>query len=152
LRASFLILLGMFQRAWAKRHCGRAQLLSSPCWPCIGVVLGAWYMLWLVQRVFLWPAERAAAGRARADHAEVGDLSFARLRPSRRWLFVFWIGLRPDDFLSRMRPTLESARQPAAAMLVQPPESLPVAAQQVARQQVASQPEAEPSEAPARVR
>ena len=32
-------------------------------------------------------------------------------------IFIVWIGLRPDDFLSRMTPTLEAARQPAAAVV-----------------------------------
>jgi hypothetical protein len=29
-------------------------------------------------------------------------------------VFVVWIGLRPGDFLTRMGPSLESARRPAA--------------------------------------
>jgi NADH-quinone oxidoreductase subunit M len=148
----FLILLGMFQRAWVESPAGWGpQFLAIAVLAVSGVVLGAWYMLWLVQRVFFGPLkEPPAAGE---NHAEVGDLSFreiAALAPLA--LFVFWIGLRPEDFLSRMRPTLESARQPAAAMLVQPSETLPVSMQQVARQHIASQPEAESSEAPARVR
>jgi hypothetical protein len=32
-------------------------------------------------------------------------------------VFVLWIGIRPNDFLSRMHPTLEAARAPAAAAL-----------------------------------
>jgi len=32
-------------------------------------------------------------------------------------VFVVWIGIRPGDFLSRMQPTLEVARGPAATAL-----------------------------------
>ena len=52
----FLLLIGMFQRGWAE-----APAVWACQWQAIsvistfGVVLGAWYMLWLVQRVFFGP-------------------------------------------------------------------------------------------------
>ena len=77
-----------------------------------GVVLGAWYMLFLVQRVFFGPLKEA-------DHAHDGppvrDMSLREgtaLVPL--VVFVFWIGLWPEFFLERMRPTLEPLAQPAA--------------------------------------
>ena len=80
-----------------------------------GVVLGAWYMLWLVQRVFFGPLKEPHHGQAMAT-TPPGDLSLREiLALAPLAVFVFWIGLRPDDFLSRMAPTLEAARKPAAA-------------------------------------
>src|SRR5207244_828733 len=79
-----------------------------------GVVLGAWYMLWLVQRVFFGPLKEP---RTAGEH-QVHDLSLREiiaLAPLA--VFVVWIGIRPGDFLRPMQPTLELARQPAAAVL-----------------------------------
>ena len=112
----FLILLGMFQRAWADAPAAwAAQYLAIAVLALSGVVLGAWYMLWLVQRVFFGPLkEPHAAGR----HDEVGDLSIREiLALAPLAVFVVWIGLRPGDFLSRMTPTLEAARMPAAQVV-----------------------------------
>ena len=76
-----------------------------------GVILGAWYMLWLVQRVFFGPLKEPHAG----DDHPAGDLSAREiLALAPLAVFVVWIGIRPGDFLSRMQPTLEVARQAAA--------------------------------------
>src|SRR4029079_5873939 len=49
----FLILIGTFQRAWADSSAAaRPELTTMAILAVSGVVLGAWYMLWLVQRVF----------------------------------------------------------------------------------------------------
>jgi NADH-quinone oxidoreductase subunit M len=114
----FLILLGMFQRAWADSPAAQAtQYLVIAVLALTGVVLGAWYMLWLVQRVFFGPLkEPHAAGH----HEEVSDLSLREiLALAPLVVFVVWIGLRPGDFLSRMGPSLESARRPAALIVEQ---------------------------------
>ena len=52
----FMILLGMFQRAWTDAP-GRwgLRLMVIAVLAVSGVVLGAWYMLWMVQRVFFGP-------------------------------------------------------------------------------------------------
>jgi NADH-quinone oxidoreductase subunit M len=109
----FLILLGMFQRAWAEAPAAWAvQYLTIAVLAVSGVVLGAWYMLWLVQRVMFGPLKEP-----KTDHP-VSDLSLREiLALVPLAVFIFWIGLRPGDFLSRMQPTLESARQPAAVAL-----------------------------------
>jgi NADH-quinone oxidoreductase subunit M len=109
----FLILIGMFTRAWTDAP--QAFELAYKVMAVLsvfGVVLGAWYMLFLVQRVFFGPLKEA-------DHAHNGppvrDLSMregAALVPL--VVFVFWIGLWPEFFLERMRPTLEPLAQPAA--------------------------------------
>jgi NADH-quinone oxidoreductase subunit M len=112
----FLILLGMFQRAWAEAPAALAiQYVTIAVLALSGVVLGAWYMLWLVQRVFFGPLkEPHGAGHAH----EISDLSFREiLALAPLVVFVVWIGLRPGDFLTRMGPSLESARMPAAVAL-----------------------------------
>jgi NADH-quinone oxidoreductase subunit M len=111
----FLILLGAFQRAWSDAPpIWAAQLIAIAVLSVSGVVLGAWYMLWLVQRVFFGPLKEPHA----TPHDAVGDLSLreiAALAPLA--LFVVWIGIRPGDFLSRIGPTLETIRAPAVAAL-----------------------------------
>jgi NADH-quinone oxidoreductase subunit M len=108
----FLVLAGMFQRAWTEAPAAHVMLYKSIAVVSVfGVVLGAWYMLYLVQRVFFGPLaephvdeeHREQAGHARA----VRDLSpreLAALVPLA--VFMFWIGLDPEHFLSRMQPTL----------------------------------------------
>ena len=52
----FMLLLGMFQRAWTETvpfYAWQYRLIAVMA--VSGVVLGAWYMLWLVQRVFFGP-------------------------------------------------------------------------------------------------
>jgi NADH-quinone oxidoreductase subunit M len=124
----FLILLGMFQRAWADAPAAwAAQYLAIAVLALSGVVLGAWYMLWLVQRVFFGPLKEP---HSTGHHDEVGDLSIREiLALAPLAVFVVWIGLRPDDFLSRMTPTLEAARRPAAQIVEREPAPLPVAAE-----------------------
>jgi NADH-quinone oxidoreductase subunit M len=109
----FLILLGMFQRAWAEAPAAWAtQFLVISVLAVSGVVLGAWYMLWLVQRVMFGPLKEP-----KTEHP-VSDLSFREiLALAPLAVFIVWIGLRPGDFLSRTGPTLEAARQPAAVAL-----------------------------------
>jgi NADH-quinone oxidoreductase subunit M len=113
----FLILLGMFQRAWAESPAARTtEYLAISLLALSGVVLGAWYMLWLVQRVFFGPLKEPPSH----GHDEpVEDLSLREiLALAPLAVFVLWIGLRPGDFLSRMQPTLEAARRPAAAVVL----------------------------------
>jgi NADH-quinone oxidoreductase subunit M len=89
-----------------------AQLTTIAVLAVSGVVLGAWYMLWLVQRIFFGPLKEPHA------HAneKISDLSLREiLALAPLAVFVVWIGIRPQDFLSRMQPTLELARRPAAA-------------------------------------
>jgi NADH-quinone oxidoreductase subunit M len=68
----FPILLGMFQRGWSQAPAALGwQLLVIAVLAVSGVVLGAWYMLWLVQRVFFGPLREPAghgAANIRAQH------------------------------------------------------------------------------------
>jgi NADH-quinone oxidoreductase subunit M len=129
----FLILLGMFQRAWAESPAARTtEYLAISLLALSGVVLGAWYMLWLVQRVFFGPLKEphAHGHDSSAGHEEpVEDLSLREiLALAPLAVFVLWIGLRPGDFLSRMHPTLEAARKPAAAEVAKMEQSPPAVA------------------------
>jgi NADH-quinone oxidoreductase subunit M len=111
----FLILIGAFQRAWADAPpLASVQLITIAVLAVSGVVLGAWYMLWLVQRVFFGPLK--VPHEHGHVHADISDLSLREiLALAPLAVFVVWIGIRPGDFLKPMEPTLELARKPAAA-------------------------------------
>jgi NADH-quinone oxidoreductase subunit M len=102
----------MFQRAWSSPWdpLGTALRLLSVL-ALLGVVLGAWYMLRLVERVLFGPLKEPAT-----EHP-VGDLSRREI-----WALaplaalLLWIGLQPGFFLSRMTPTLDALRAPAAEL------------------------------------
>ena len=130
----FFILAGSFQRAWA----GVAPSLSVPYLTLavaavVGVVLGAWYMLWAVERVFFGgskePPRPAAASHdprlAAAGHDHAGpvhghsdgrcDLEWfevAALAPLA--VFVLWIGLTPATFLAPPAATLRAVSAAAS--------------------------------------
>ncbi|HEX4147684.1 MAG TPA: NADH-quinone oxidoreductase subunit M, partial [Pirellulales bacterium] len=97
----FLLLAGMFQRGWAE-----APDFYSWQWRAIavlstfGVVLGAWYMLWLVQRVFFGPLREK---EQHGHQAPVRDLSLREvLALAPLVVFMFWIGIKPEHFLAPM--------------------------------------------------
>jgi NADH-quinone oxidoreductase subunit M len=79
----FLILLGMFQRGYHEAAPAmQCQWIAVTVAAVFGVVLGAWYMLWLYQRVFFGPlkepahAPADAAAHANADlyaHSHAAD-------------------------------------------------------------------------------
>ncbi|HEX4149923.1 MAG TPA: NADH-quinone oxidoreductase subunit M, partial [Pirellulales bacterium] len=112
----FLLLLGMFERGWAE-----APLDWAVQWKIIsvaavfGVVLGAWYMLWLVQRVFFGPLKEKTphdADHATAHHEPVRDLSAREILALAPLLvFMFWIGLVPRHFLSPVATDLDKISQ-----------------------------------------
>ena len=80
----FLILLGSFlTRPWA------AFFASS------GLILGAWYMLWLYQRIFFNKVNEKVIGLTRMNTREI--LTLVPLV-----LLIFWIGLYPESMLSYM--------------------------------------------------
>lgn len=113
----FFILCGMFQRAWSGSPAGlQLVTLTIAVVSVSGVVLGAWYMLWLVERVFFGPLKEPEE----AAHHPVSDMNwreFAALAPL--VVLIFWIGLRPGDFLKPMEPTLERSYQNAAARVLE---------------------------------
>lgn len=101
----FLVLTGMFQRAWTAAPASLAVFYKViAVLATFGVVLGAWYMLYLVQRVFFGPLKEPARDHARPPVRDLSLRETAALVPL--VVFVFWIGLQPEFFLSRMQPTL----------------------------------------------
>jgi NADH-quinone oxidoreductase subunit M len=130
----FLILAGSFQRAWAGVARGLAPMyLTLAVSAVVGVVLGAWYMLWAVERVFFGgsrePPRPAAHGSHGHDHAAAGDHATgeaAHAPPGDlRWYEIaavaplaalcLWIGLTPATFLAPADAALREATGPAAA-------------------------------------
>jgi NADH-quinone oxidoreductase subunit M len=101
----FLVLLGMFQRAWGDwPPIDPWQLRVISVLAVGGVVLGAWYMLWMIQRVFFGPLKEPSTGSPHVVH----DLSWrevAALTPLAA--LVVWIGVQPAFFIERMTPTLD---------------------------------------------
>ncbi len=87
----FLILLGVF----------KVSMLAA-IFAATGVILGAIYMLWMVQRVFFGPLDRD-------ENRSLKDLL------PREWLLLLpllalmlWIGLYPKPFLSRMEASVKA--------------------------------------------
>jgi NADH-quinone oxidoreductase subunit M len=115
------ILLGMFQRAFAESPASNGSLKIVAVLAVFGVVLGAWYMLYLVQRVFFGPLREGASNSAAeaGEHpaqADVRDLSpreIAALAPLA--LLAVLIGVYPKYFLDRMEPSLVQAAAAAQA-------------------------------------
>ncbi len=102
----FLLLLGMFQRAWVGAPAEfQLQWQIIAVGAVLGVVLGAWYMLWLVQRVFFGPLREPS--HSHDDDPPVQDMSLREvLALAPLVVFIFWIGVQPGYFLDRMSPTL----------------------------------------------
>jgi len=129
----FPILLGMFQRATAEASTNWGlQFKVIAVLATFGVVLGAWYMLWLVERTFFGPLRHPERHDAH-DHKPVSDLSLREvfaLVPL--VVFIVWIGLCPQFFLERTQPTLDELtassvqtfadlKQPAQPIVASPP-------------------------------
>ncbi len=128
----FMVLVGMFQLAWSEHPTlFGIQLKVISILAVLGVVLGAWYMLWLVQRVFFGPLREPAQHHHDAPVRDLSWREIGALAPLA--VFVVWIGIQPRHFLDRMQPDLAPAtasardalRQHAAASeqtaLAQPP-------------------------------
>ena len=106
-----LILIGTFQRAWLDTAADAWQLRTISVLALLGVVLGAWYMLWLVQRVFFGKPHTPAQHGEDHPPADLTAREIAALAPLA--VLVLWIGLHPQFFLDRMGPTLDNLSRPA---------------------------------------
>jgi NADH-quinone oxidoreductase subunit M len=74
-----------------------------------GVVLGAWYMLWLVERVFFGPLREGRPAEGHDHHAPVKDISLrevAALVPL--IVAMVWIGVAPQPFLQVLAQPAET--------------------------------------------
>ncbi len=84
----FLILLGGFERQpWV-------TVISAS-----GLILGAWYMLWLYQRIFFNEVKESMHGLAQLNLREI--LTLVPMV-----LLIFWIGLYPNALLSFMHTSV----------------------------------------------
>ena len=126
----FMILAGSFQRAWAGvAPAWQTAYLVMSLLAVVGVVLGAWYMLWAVERVFFGgsrePPRSHGHGGHDAHHAHGshgGHAPTAHDRCDLRWhelaallplaVFAIWIGLTPATFL---RPAAQAVRESTQA-------------------------------------
>ncbi|GIW93004.1 MAG: NADH:ubiquinone oxidoreductase subunit M [Pirellulaceae bacterium] len=112
----FLLLTGMFQRAFGGGSGESvAALRIIAVLATSGVVLGAWYMLGMVQRVFFGPVREPHSGHTSGSGSNVKDLSWREvLALAPLAVLVLAIGLYPKYFLDRMAPSLGPATAAAA--------------------------------------
>ena len=138
----FLILCGAFQRAWTGvSPAWQATYLTLAAAAVGGLVLGAWYMLWAVERVFFGASReppRAGHGASESHaatshaaghghphghgHAHGDDAPATRC--DLRWhevaalaplaVFVIWIGVAPATFLAPVAPAVRESTAASA--------------------------------------
>ena len=119
-----LVLAGMFQRGWAEAPAQyAAQYRVIAVLATLGVVLAAWYMLWMLERVFFGPLREPKTAHANPpgsqgppdsqgidsgqDHT-VRDLSIREiLALAPLAALIVWIGVWPQFFLARIAPTVD---------------------------------------------
>lgn len=98
----FLVLVGVFYRGWVESPAEVAWTMRCvSIVALLGVILGAWYMLWFVRRVLF--------GELRTPHGNEGlvDLKWreiAALAPLA--VLVVWIGVMPNWFLQIIAPSV----------------------------------------------
>lgn len=113
-----MILAGMFQRAFAQAPLAiKSQWMLISVLSVSSVVLGGWYMLNLVRRVFFGPLKEPEE----AAHHHIEDMNWreiAALAPLA--VLALWIGLAPQHFLQPMAPAIEAAYKNAAERIGQP--------------------------------
>jgi NADH-quinone oxidoreductase subunit M len=116
-----LILVGMFQRAFNEGPAAVAATLKPVAVLAVsGVVLGAWYMLWMVQRVLFGPLREPVAAHGSEDHGVVADLTMREiLALAPLVVLAVWIGVAPGYFLNKMAPAVNEATAAAAGSMQQ---------------------------------
>ena len=123
----FMVLIGTFQHAWSE---SLADHLTWMRWLAVvavaGVVLGAWYMLWLVRRLLFGPWRAPHVDEHGA--AAIRDLDLReRLALAPLAVFVFWIGLWPQYFTGPMSESIDQAFRAAAMTAAHPTQPSPIA-------------------------
>ena len=142
----FMILAGSFQRAWSGVSAAwQTAYLVMALLAVAGVVLGAWYMLWAVERMFFGPSReppREAAhghgdghghghGHAPVDRCDLKWHEFAALAPLA--VFVLWIGLAPATFLAPAAAAIRQSTQASSVAFAARMEEPATPARHVAR-------------------
>ena len=102
----FLILNGTFVAGfgWAK-----AAAVAA----CLGVLLSAIYMLWMVKRVFWGPVNPDEDSGTARLHEDLNRREIAVLVPI--VVLIFWMGLHPRTFLAASQAPVEQLLQEAKA-------------------------------------
>ena len=97
----FLILLGSFKSAWMHFVANQGVFrLVLMVFATSGVILGAYYMLWMVQRVFF-------GSLSNEKNKNLKDLSLREMIVLLPFIvFVFWIGLYPKIYLNKMHTSV----------------------------------------------
>ena len=113
-----LLLIGMFQRAWMTDGVHGFGFKVIAVLAVSGVVLGAWYMLDLVQRVFFGPlrepGDHGHGAEHGGQHPPVRDLTWREITAlCPLAVFIVWIGLCPQFFLARLSGDLDALVSPA---------------------------------------
>src|SRR5262245_13706722 len=97
-------LMGMFQ-------VGRDYSRLYSALGLTGIILGAWYMLWLVQRTFFGRL-REPILEGHGDHPPPADLNTREiLALAPILILIVWIGINPQFFTSRMEPSINRVVQ-----------------------------------------
>ena len=122
----FMILAGSFQRAWSGVASSLATgYLAAALLAVVGVVLGAWYMLWAVERVFFGSSREPPRATAHAhggghgpgegsgaDRCDLRWHEWAALAPLA--VFVIWIGVTPATFLAPVSAAIRESTEASA--------------------------------------
>jgi len=99
----FLTLLGAFRWGYAEAAAGAGFWASYGyvLFACTGVVLGAVYLLWMIERVFF-----GKVLQERNQH--IPDLNRRELAVFLPLVaIIFWMGLYPKPFIDKMEPTVD---------------------------------------------
>ena len=91
----------------------------------IGIVLGAWYSLWLVERILFGPLQEPIQPSSGTDSSSVTDMTpreIAAISPLA--ILIIWIGITPQMFLqpihSEIDRLVDSSDQMATAVTAMP--------------------------------
>ncbi len=102
----FLVLIGAFETAWIDGSVFQHVMVVGAV---SGILFCAWYLLWMIQRVFFGQLKEPANAEQ-----PVRDLSFREVTTiGPLVVFIFWIGLHPRFFVDRMTPTVAEIVRPA---------------------------------------
>jgi NADH-quinone oxidoreductase subunit M len=113
----FLVLVGMFQ-----------VNVAYGAFAAVGIVLGAYYMLWLVQRVFFGPLREPHHGDKPVADMNIREI--AAVAPIA--IACLWIGLFPNFFLNRMSPAIDEVAQRLTPLAAQSASAESISANEVA--------------------